>query len=217
MHAKGTYMRLAGLAAAMLLAAGAAGCAAAQGEGRSPSMVIIRSLEGASGATPAQFGTTFSSDVVTIVGVTPPGGSGEIAVPTIFGDSGRATLGLVLKDQGVPGVAATPSPLNQVTISRYRVTYRRTDGRNTPGVDVPFPFDSAVTVTVSGDSEVQVGFVLVRNVAKSEAPLAALRSPNSVQISAIADVTFFGKDLAGNDVSVSGSIGVTFGDFGDPS
>ena len=35
---------------------------------------------------------------------------------------------------------------------------------------------------------------------------------DSRQISTIADVTLYGSDLAGNDVSVTGSIGVTFGD-----
>ena len=53
--------------------------------------------------------------------------------------------------QGTPATAAAPTPLNQVTFTRYRVVYRRTDGRNAPGVDVPFPFDSAVTFTVPRD------------------------------------------------------------------
>jgi hypothetical protein len=211
------WMKWAAVAASILVATAAAGCGAYTNDGRAPARVVIRALEGASGATPTVFGSTVSSDVITIVGVTPPGANAQIAVPTIFGDSGRATLTLVLRDPGVPGIAASPSALNQVTISRYRVSYRRTDGRNTPGVDVPFPFDSAVTVLVPSEADVTFGFVLVRNTAKSEAPLAGLRTPNSVQISTIADVTFYGRDLAGNDVSVTGSIGVTFGDFGDPS
>jgi hypothetical protein len=35
-------------------------------------------------------------------------------------------------------------------------------------------------------------------------------------ISTIADVTFYGRDQAGNDVSATGSIGIDFGNFGDP-
>ena len=61
-----------------------------------------------------------------------------------------------------------------MTISRYRVVYRRTDGHNTPGVDVPFPFDSAVTFTVTGDGG-STGFNLVRHSAKQEAPLRVAR------------------------------------------
>ena len=109
---------------------------------------------------------------------------------------------------------AAPSELNWVTVTRYRVVYRRTDGRNTPGVDVPFPFDSAVTVTVTGDGG-SAGFQLVRTSAKQEAPLRPLVNNPDI-ISTIADVTFYGRDQAGNDVSVTGSIGIDFGNFGDP-
>ena len=35
-------------------------------------------------------------------------------------------------------------------------------------------------------------------------------------ISTIAEVTFYGRDQAGNEVSVTGSISVNFSDFGDP-
>jgi hypothetical protein len=52
-------------------------------------------------------------------------------------------------------------------------------------------------------------------VAKLEAPLGAL-AQSLVIISTIADVTFFGRDQAGNEVSATGSIGVQFGDFADP-
>jgi len=94
------------------------------------------------------------------------------------------------------------------------VVYRRTDGHNTPGVDVPYPFDAAVTVTV-GANGASSGFQLVRNAAKQEAPLRALATNPDI-ISTIADVTFYGHDQAGNDVSATGSITVDFGNFGDP-
>ena len=101
-----------------------------------------------------------------------------------------------------------------MTITRYRVVYRRTDGHNTPGVDVPFPFDSAVTVTIGSEGG-STGFQLVRTSAKQEAPLRALVNNPDI-ISTIAEVTFYGRDQAGNEVSVTGSIGVDFGNFGDP-
>jgi hypothetical protein len=94
------------------------------------------------------------------------------------------------------------------------VVYRRADGRNTPGVDVPFSFDSGVTVTVDRDGG-STGFQLVRNSAKQEAPLRALVANPDI-ISTIAEVTFYGRDQAGNDVSATGLIGVDFGNFGDP-
>jgi len=48
-----------------------------------------------------------------------------------------------------------------------------------------------------------------------EAPLRALATNPDI-ISTIADVTFYGHDQAGNDVSATGSITVDFGNFGDP-
>ncbi len=207
-------MKCRGWMLAVLLAAGAAaGCGDVARSGRSPALVVIGSLEAASGASPTTFGGTLDSDVIT--NVTRTVGGAQVLEPTVFSDVGRATLRLTLKDPGVPGNASSPSSLNQVTITRYQVTFRRSDGRNTPGVDVPQPFDSAVTVTVPADGTTTATFELVRNTAKQEAPLSALRS-SGVVIATVADVTFIGRDLAGNTVTVTGSIGVQFGNFGDP-
>jgi hypothetical protein len=129
--------------------------------------------------------------------------------PTVFGDQGKVQLSLGLRDE-TNGIA--PSKANSITISRYRVSYRRADGRNTPGVDVPYGFDGAATGTVSGTLE--LGFSLVRVTAKNESPLIQLRS-NGVFITTIADVTFYGRDQVGNEVSISGSIQIDFGNFGD--
>ena len=51
---------------------------------------------------------------------------------------------------------------------------------------------------------------------KPAAKVDALAS-NGMIISTVADITFYGRDQAGNDVSVAGSISVDFGNFGDPS
>jgi hypothetical protein len=196
--------------AAVLLASLASGCGEVSRNGRAPVMAVVSLLEGASGAEPQNFGTVLSSDVETVVEVD------SVDVPTIFADNGRVTIRLQLRDPGIPGVPASPSPMNDVTFTRYRVTYKRADGRNTPGVDVPYPFDSTVTFTVAGENAATIGFLLVRHTAKSEAPLSALvQSP--VIISTIAEVTFYGRDQAGNEVMATGSIGVFFGNFGDPS
>ena len=198
--------RVAGVVAIAAAALGVAGCGEYVRSSRSPSQLVIVTLEGASGAVPGTFGNTVTSDVVTTV-------NGQT---TIFNDLGRITLRMMLRDQGAPGVPAAPSAVNQVTITRYRVVYRRADGRNTEGVDVPRAFDSAVTVTVPEDGTASVGFDIVRNVAKLEAPLATLRTGETF-ISTIAEVTFYGHDQAGNELSVTGSIGITFGNFADPS
>ena len=190
-----------------------AGCGDLVTQGRAPAQLTIMSLTASSGATPDEFGATLHSDVITNVKKTVDGQ--QVDVPTIFNDSGTASFALIMKNPGAnPASPATASALNSVTINRYRVVYRRTDGHNTPGVDVPFPFDSAVTITVT-DGGGSTGFNLVRHSAKQEAPLRALVF-NPDMISTIADVTFYGRDQAGNDVSATGSIGIDFGNFGDP-
>jgi len=181
--------------------------------GRSPSLVVIDRLEAASGARPGDFGGTLDSDVITNVQRTVNGQ--QVTVPTIFNDLGRASMRVLLRDLGSSGSPAVPTGVNAVTFTRYRVEFERSDGRNTPGVDVPYGFDSSFTVTVPESGTATVGFELVRHVAKQEAPLATLVS-NANIISTIAKVTFYGRDLAGNDVVATGSIGVFFGNFGDP-
>lgn len=182
-------------------------------QGTSPVQLLIASMSGASGAAPDKLGNPVEADVVTNVNRTVNGQ--QVSVPTVFNDVGSVTVGLLLKDQGQAGVTTGPSPLNQVTVNRYRVTYRRSDGRNTPGVDVPYAFDSAVTFTIPAQGTVTAGFELVRNTAKREAPLQALQG-SAVILTTIADVTFYGRDQAGNEVSATGSIQVNFGNFGDP-
>lgn len=206
-------MRLIGATAVLAAVAASAGCGQYVRQGRSPSVIAIMNLEAASGAQAGAFSGTLDSDVITIVNRTV--GGQQLAIPTVFNDVGRVTLRLVLKDQGTPGATAVPTPVNQVTINRYRVAYTRSDGRNTPGVDVPFAFDSATTFTLPADGAATQTFEIVRHTAKEEAPLLALAS-SSVIISTIAQVTFYGQDLAGNAISVSGNIGILFGNFGDP-
>ncbi len=138
-------------------------------------------------------------------------------MPTIYPDPGQVQLRIVLRDLGVPGAPSEPTANNAITINRYRVTYRRSDGRNTPGIDVPYPFDGAATATIT-ESAVSVGFTLVRLQAKVEAPLKALvNGGGAIAISTLADVTFYGRDQVGHEVAVGGTISVDFADWGDPS
>ena len=72
-------------------------------------------------------------------------------------------------------LAQLQSPVQDVVFERYRVTYIRADGRNTPGVDVPFPWDGVANFRVPVDGNaVTRGFMIVRHQAKLEAPLAQL-------------------------------------------
>jgi len=202
------------LAAAVLASLAAAACGDVARDGRSPVQAVVVALEGASGAEPDKFGGTLSSDVLTMR-TKPEPCTPATPCPTIYNDLGKITLRLVTKNPGTTAVPSAPSSLNAVTFSRYHVSYRRTDGRAVPGVDVPFGFDSAATFTVSGEDTSAVAFDLVRVTAKQEAPLRSLASNGNI-ISTLADVTFYGKDLAGNEVAATGTVGVSFGNFADP-
>jgi hypothetical protein len=186
-------------------------CGSLTTQGTASSYLIVNSLEAASGADDGAFGATLSSDVLTVV---------ENA-NTYFSDPARVQFGLGLKDPGSSSSPNSPTQNNFITVDRYHVRFIRSDGRNTEGVDVPYAFDGAFTVTVTGDTT--GGFILVRNQAKQEAPLRALACQtrglcpnNPVIISTIAEVTFYGHDQTGRQVSTTGKITVSFGDFGDP-
>jgi hypothetical protein len=204
------FTRLIGLLA---IVATATSCGNTAQTGASPVYLVIDSLGAAQGNKPQTFFGSLVSDVLTIVTA---GGTCTVLnpCPTVYGDLGQATIRLQLKNIGSTASPNVPTANNVVTITRVHVQYRRADGRNTPGVDVPFSFDGAATGTVPAVGALTLSFSLVRNVAKEESPLVQLIS-SPVIITTIADVTFYGKDQVGNDVSVTGSIQIDFGNFGD--
>jgi hypothetical protein len=119
-------------------------------------------------------------------------------------ETGTATLAVDVKDV----TFTSPTSNNAVMITQYQVVYRRTDGRNTPGIDVPYPFSGPTTTRIDPNSTGSVTFELVRQVAKQESPLVQITDANVVAM--IADVTFFGHDLVGNDLNATGSLMINF-------
>ena len=203
-----SFVTLLGLAA---LVAGSISCGDVVRQGRSPVFLVVDSVAGIRGGpTAGAPASVLISDVITNV-IAPAPCSAATPCPTIFGDSGSATLRAPLKN-AVQGLAPTTN--NDVTVTRYHVEYTRADGRNTPGVDVPYPFDGVLTGTITAGVSLTIGFELVRNVAKQESPLAQLRGSQNF-ITAIARVTFYGQDRVGNAVSATGQIQIDFGNFGD--
>jgi hypothetical protein len=196
----------AGLHLAIIVSVGLASvsCGDLARQGTASSYLIVKALDGASGAEPGTFGGTLLSDVITVVETR----------ATIFNDLGRVQFSLGMKDAGSADSPVAPTQANWITVDRYRVEFIRSDGRRIEGVDVPYAFDGAFTATVSGDTT--AAFNLVRHQAKEEAPLKALTA-NGIVISTIAKVTFYGHDQTGREVSVTANIGVSFANFGDPS
>jgi hypothetical protein len=179
--------------------------------GRSPVFLVVTKMEAAKGDDAGAFTAFLLSDVETLIDVTTNGVT--VKVPTIFNDNARATIRVDAKNQAV-----TTTSLNAVTLTRYRVNFRRSDGRNTPGVDVPYGFDGSLSATIdAGDSGgVGIAFELIRHQAKLEPPLRNLVGFGGLGfISTIAEITFYGRDQNGNELSATGMLDVQFGDFAD--
>lgn len=206
-----TQMRIAKqLVGLVLLAGAAASCGDVSRQGQSPVYLGINSLTAIRGGG-AGSGTSFLlSDVITNVR-SPAPCTAASPCPTIFNDTGVVQFRSSMKDVTSP---LEPTTNNDVTLTRYRVSYRRADGRNTPGVDVPYPFEGAITVTVPGGKTATAGFEWVRHVAKQESPLVQLQNSQTT-ITTIGDVIFWGTDQVGNDITVTGSMQIDFGNFGD--
>ena len=195
--------RAIGLLALSAAVAGSASCTSMVRDSASNSYLIIDSLQGFSGPDDDETGNNLQSDVLTCGGV--------------IEDEGAVVFRLALKDPGVPTVPNVMTTNNFITVDRFRVVYLRTDGRNTPGVDVPFPWDGGITVTVRAEGTTGASFSLVRVQAKLEQPLRNLAFNRGLGvISTIAEITFYGHDQTGRATSVVGRISVDFADFADP-
>jgi hypothetical protein len=190
---------LKGALAAALCGVTVTACADLARTGSGPSFLVVQNILATRGGSSGTSGNGLESDVVT---------NG-----TAFNDFGQATIRVELKNQ----VSTTsPTAINAVTINRYRVRFRRTDGQNREGIDVPFSFEGATSATIDAGGAGNVTFDLVRPQSKLEPPLRTLVGNGGlIIISTIADITFYGFDQAGNDVAVTGSIDVKFADYGD--
>ena len=192
----------------IVLVAATASCGDVVRQGRSPVFLVMDSLTGSSGGHSGGFGGTLQSDVIVLLSAPAPC-TPERRCPVVFSDSGQAVLRLVSKD-----ISVAPTSNNTVTISRYHISFRRADGRNTPGVDVPYGWDGALTATVLPAEARTISFELVRHVTKEEPPLVQLIVNPSI-IHTITEITFYGTDQVGNAVSVAGNMSIEFGNFGD--
>jgi hypothetical protein len=173
-------------------------------EGRSPVMLVIDSIAVPQGGVNVG---VLKSDVVTIDSTT-----GQASA---FEDLATVNMRLTLKDPGLPTIPTFPTQVNEVQIDRVRIDYVRTDGRNTRGVDVPYPIDGAMTFTVrqAGGSQ---WFTIVRAAAKLEPPLVAMANGGGpIVLSTVAEMTFFGRDLRGAAVNASGRMDVHFANWPD--
>ena len=191
-------LKIAGLIIAVLFLAG---CVAVEDDSTSGSMLQIVSLtgndiEGKPGST------TVFSDVLTN--------------NSIFNDNGVADIAVLPLDPLLKIDAITP--YMNVLVDQIDVVFKRTDGRNVEGVDVPYHFTQPMSMLVPINENIEIPFVLIRHVAKLEAPLMALRetTTQAVVLHLVAQVTIHGKDMGGHRVApVTGYISVWCSNFAD--
>jgi hypothetical protein len=131
----------------------------------------------------------------------------------VVADSATATLKAELLN---PNTDVESSLYNSVYVTRYVVTYTRTDGRNTPGVDVPHSFEGSLQAWIQIGEEEEIGFIIVREVAKVEPPLLDLhdaREEGVLQVTA--QVDFYGHDTVNRQVKATGTIAIFFANYND--
>ncbi len=185
------YRLTAGLGTAVCLLA-VTSCNELVQDSRSSTILVIERIGAAQGGTSDDpIPTLLNSDVVTN--------------SAVFPDIARVTTRLAFKSPGTSENPASPTSANWVTITGYRVVYRRSDGRNEGGM--------TMTTVDIGTAE----FTLVRAQAKLEEPLLSLRNGGgALVLSVVAEITFFGHDQTGAAVTADGTIGINFADFADP-
>ncbi len=173
-------------------------CNPIEDDSRSPSMLIIESIQGYD--RDAKAASYLDSDVIKFNN-------------TVTADVGSATVRAETLD---PAPLMGTSSFNDILVTRYTVSYSRTDGKNVPGVDVPYPFEGSLSALVKVGSTTTFSFIVVRAVAKLEQPLIKLadsRAEGVLQVTAKID--FYGQDMTNNKVKATGYLTIYFANYVD--
>jgi len=185
---KGWTMRH-GAAVGTALALAMAGCSADYVEGdRSTVLLLVESING---------GAPVLSDVR---------GAGDNP-NTIVNCLAPVTVSVRTKNPQVAGTA-----VQDVRLTRYEVSYRRSDGRGVEGLDVPYTISGNMTITVPVGDTTTFSVDLVRHQAKLLPPLSNITGLQLVTM--FADLTLNGATISGSNVSAQGTVQVTFADYG---
>ena len=125
---------------------------------------------------------------------------------TIVADTATASLTAKLLEPLPP--TAGPSYQQNIILTGYAVDFTLIQGAG-----VPPRIEGSLSSIIEVDSSTDVSFVIVTEAAKADAggPLFALRAGGTIQ--AKATITFFGQDMAGNDVQATGDISIFFANY----
>jgi len=131
----------------------------------------------------------------------------------VTADAAKATLRATLLN---PAPLMGASTYNDILVTRYVVTYTRSDGKNTPGVDVPYPIEGSLSALVRIDQTTDVSIIVVRETAKLEPPLRNLAiGRGDGVITATAKIDFYGEDMTKHKVKATGYLTIEFANYID--
>ena len=174
-------------------------CNPVENKSKSPSLLIVESIQGQDISGKAA--SYLQSDVY------------KESTSTVVADAAAATLRTETLD---PAPLLGTSQYSDIMVTRYTVSYSRTDGKNTPGVDVPYPFEGSLSALVKVGSTTSFSFIIVREVAKLEPPLVRLadgRAEGVLQVTA--NIEFYGHDMTNKEVKATGSLAIFFAQYAD--
>jgi hypothetical protein len=136
----------------------------------------------------------------------------ETGAATIFADPAVALFNVRQLD---PKPLLGPSPFADVTVTRYTVSYARADGKNIPGIDVPFGFEGSVTIRVQPGALTPLSFIVVRETAKQEPPLLNIlqAGTRAEALAVTARVDFYGHDGSNKMVKATGYLPIYFANY----
>lgn len=178
-------------------------CNPIEDESQSSSMLVLLNLTGYDlEGNEANF---LQSDVVKL--------DEETGSTYVTADTATATLTAKLLQPESP---LGPSQYNSIMLTRYIVSYFRTDGKNSEGVDIPYSFEGSLSTLIEIDQSVDISFIIVREVAKLEPPLINLadgRAEGTINVTA--KVEFYGHDLTNKTVKATGYLTIVFANYID--
>jgi hypothetical protein len=177
------------------------GCNPLEKQSKSTSFIIVENILGTD--LSGQATNFLQSDVVKVTA----------GVSTVTADVATASLRAAMYD---PAPILDPTQYNDIYLDRYTVSYSRTDGKNRPGVDVPYSFEGALSQELKVGTSKSVAFVVVREVAKRELPLVDLvqnRAEGVIEMTATID--FYGHDMINHSVKATGTLTIFFANYAD--
>lgn len=160
---------------------------------------------------PNNSGTNFTNSLITLTSLNDNEPFKSDVLTNGYGQDDVISATLISEFRAAedgPTAPDGPSVYDTVIFHSYHVAHQRSDG----GPD-PADFTAGLSVGLAPGSETQVNLVIVRAFDKHKSPLEELRDDG--EIFTTTTVTIYGQDGYGNDVAVSGSLGISFANFPD--